>query len=56
MIVSVPIEEFSYGLDLSGADPASLNDALRAVTLDEMISPYAFLPAAAAHTMVEVAR
>ena len=32
MIGSVPLEEFSYGLDLSGADPASLNDALRAVT------------------------
>ena len=39
MIDSVPIEEFSYGLDLSGADPASLNDALRDVTLDVMSDP-----------------
>ena len=39
MIGSVPLEEFSYGLDLSGADPASLNDALRAVTLDVMSDP-----------------
>jgi hypothetical protein len=39
MIGSVPLDEFSYGLDLSGADPASLNDALRAVTLDVMSDP-----------------
>ena len=39
MIGSVPLEEFSYGLDISGADPASLNDALRAVTLDVMSDP-----------------
>ncbi len=39
MVGAVPIEEFSYGLDLSGADPASLNDALRAVTLDVMSDP-----------------
>ena len=39
MIGAVPLEEFSYGLDLSGADPASLNDALRAVTLDVMSDP-----------------
>jgi polyhydroxyalkanoate synthase subunit PhaC len=39
MIGSVPLEEFSYGLDLSGADPASLNDALRAVALDVMSDP-----------------
>ncbi len=39
MIGSVPIEEFSYGLDMSGADPASLNDALRAVTMDVMTDP-----------------
>ncbi len=39
MIGSVPIEEFSYGLDISGADPASLNDALRAVTMDVMTDP-----------------
>jgi len=35
----MPLEDFSYGLDLSGADPASLNDALRAVTLDVMSDP-----------------
>ncbi|MDP9024000.1 MAG: alpha/beta fold hydrolase [Candidatus Eremiobacteraeota bacterium] len=35
----MPIEEFSYGLDMSGGDPAALNDALRAVTLDVMSDP-----------------
>ena len=39
MIGSVPIEEFSYGLDISGADPAALNDALKAVTADVMTDP-----------------
>ncbi|MDE2481276.1 MAG: alpha/beta fold hydrolase [bacterium] len=39
MIGSVPLEEFSYGLDMSGADPAALNDALRAVTMDVMMDP-----------------
>jgi len=39
MIGSVPLEEFSYGLDMSGADPAALNDALRAVTIDVMSDP-----------------
>ena len=38
-IGSVPIEEFSYGLDVSGADPAALNEALRAVTADVMTDP-----------------
>jgi polyhydroxyalkanoate synthase subunit PhaC len=39
MIGSVPLEEFSYGLDLSGADPASLNDALRTVAMEVMSDP-----------------
>jgi polyhydroxyalkanoate synthase len=39
VIGSLPLEEFSYGLDISGADPASLNDALRAVTMDVMSDP-----------------
>lgn len=39
MIGSVPLEEFSYGLDLTGNDPASLTDALRAVTLEVMADP-----------------
>lgn len=39
MIGEIPIEEFSYGVDLSGADPAVLLDALRAVTLDVMSDP-----------------
>lgn len=39
MIGSIPLEDFSYGLDMSGADPASLNDALRAVTLEVMGDP-----------------
>jgi polyhydroxyalkanoate synthase subunit PhaC len=38
-IGTVPIEEFSYGLDMSGADPASLNDALRAVMAEVMSDP-----------------
>lgn len=38
-IGSVPLEEFSYGMDVSGADPASLNDALRAVATDVMSDP-----------------
>ena len=39
MIGSLPLEDFSYGMDLSGADPASLNEALRAVTTDVMSDP-----------------
>lgn len=39
MIGSVPLEDFSYGMDMSGADPAALNDALRAVTVDVMSDP-----------------
>jgi polyhydroxyalkanoate synthase len=38
-IGSVPIEEFSYGLDISGADPASLNDALRTVVTEVLSDP-----------------
>jgi polyhydroxyalkanoate synthase len=39
VIGEMPVEEFSYGVDLSGADPAALLDALRAVTLDVMSDP-----------------
>lgn len=39
MVGTVPIEEFSYGLDMSGADPAALNEALRAVTMEAMSDP-----------------
>ncbi len=39
MIGSLPLEEFSYGMDIGGADPAALNDALRAVTMDVMSDP-----------------
>lgn len=39
MIGSIPLEEFSYGIDMSGADPAALLDALRAVTLEVMSDP-----------------
>jgi polyhydroxyalkanoate synthase subunit PhaC len=39
MIGSIPLEEFSYGIDLTGADPAALVDALRAVTLEVMSDP-----------------
>jgi polyhydroxyalkanoate synthase subunit PhaC len=38
-IGSLPLEEFSYGMDLSGADPASLMEALRAVTIEVMGDP-----------------
>jgi polyhydroxyalkanoate synthase len=39
VIGSVPLEEFSYGFDASGADPASLNEALKAVTMEVMSDP-----------------
>jgi polyhydroxyalkanoate synthase len=39
VIDSLPIEDFSYGFDLSALDPASLNDALRAVIVDAMSDP-----------------
>jgi polyhydroxyalkanoate synthase len=39
MIGSVPLEEFSYGLDISGADPAALNDALKEVAQEVMMDP-----------------
>ncbi|HTX60233.1 MAG TPA: alpha/beta fold hydrolase [Verrucomicrobiae bacterium] len=32
-------EEFSYGIDVTGVDPASLTDALRAVIADAMMDP-----------------
>jgi polyhydroxyalkanoate synthase subunit PhaC len=32
-------EEFSYGIDVTGLDPASLTDALRAVMTDAMMDP-----------------
>ena len=35
-IGSVPLDEFSYGMDLSGADLASLNDSLQAVVTEVM--------------------
>lgn len=36
---TLPLEDLSYGFDLSGTDPASLNDALRAVAADAMMDP-----------------
>ncbi|MDH2908911.1 MAG: alpha/beta fold hydrolase [Candidatus Eremiobacteraeota bacterium] len=39
MIGSIPVEEFQYALDMSGLDPASLGDALRAVIADAMSDP-----------------
>jgi hypothetical protein len=32
-------DDFSYGIDVTGLDPASLNDALRAVIADAMADP-----------------
>lgn len=37
--VSMPPEELQYGLDVTGLDPASLGDALRAVMADAMADP-----------------
>lgn len=39
MIDSIPLEDFSYGFDASALDPASLNDALKAVVMDAMSDP-----------------
>ena len=35
----IPPEEDNYGLDLAGVDPASLNEAVRAVVADVMMNP-----------------
>ncbi|HZV79651.1 MAG TPA: hypothetical protein VFF60_08545, partial [Candidatus Binatus sp.] len=35
----IPIEELGYGLEVAGIDPASLNDAVRAVVADVMMNP-----------------
>ena len=35
----MPPEELSYGIDVTGLDPASLTDALRAVIADVMMDP-----------------
>ncbi len=37
--LQMPPEELSYGIDVTGLDPASLTDALRAVMADVMIDP-----------------
>lgn len=55
MIGSVPLEEFSYGLDMSGADPASLNDALREVTMEVMGDPMRMGPIMTSIMMAEQA-
>ena len=39
MIDPIVPEEFSYGIDMAGVDPASLNDALNAVMTDAMRDP-----------------
>lgn len=36
---TIPPEELQYGLDITGLDPASLGDALRAVMTDAMADP-----------------
>ncbi len=53
MIGAVPIEEFSYGLDIGGADPAALNDALRAVTMEVMTDPIRMGTIMTAYMMAE---
>src|ERR1700747_1537851 len=54
-IGSVPLEEFSYGMDMSGADPASLNDALREVTMEIMSDPMRMGPIMTSIMMAEQA-
>ncbi|HTA39482.1 MAG TPA: alpha/beta fold hydrolase [Candidatus Acidoferrales bacterium] len=39
MIDSIAPEELGYGIDMAGVDPASLNDALKAVMTDAMMDP-----------------
>jgi polyhydroxyalkanoate synthase len=39
MVGSIAPEELSYGIDITGVDPASLNDALKAVMTDAMMDP-----------------
>lgn len=39
MVASMAPEELQYGLDVTGLDPASLGDALRAVMADAMADP-----------------
>jgi polyhydroxyalkanoate synthase subunit PhaC len=39
MVGSIAPEELSYGIEITGADPASLNDALKAVMTDAMMDP-----------------
>ena len=38
-MTNIPPEELDYGMDIAGIDPASLNDALRAVATDVMLNP-----------------
>jgi len=38
-MMTIPIEELEYGLDVTGVDPASLGDAVRAVVADVMSDP-----------------
>ena len=52
-IGSVPLEEFSYGMDMSGADPASLNDALKEVTMEIMSDPMRMGPIMTSIMMAE---
>ena len=54
-IGSVPLEEFSYGMDMSGADPASLNDALKEVTMEIMSDPMRMGPIMTSIMMAEQA-
>src|SRR5215469_10485058 len=39
MIGAMTPDDFSYGIDVTGLDPASLNDALRAVVADAVADP-----------------
>ncbi len=39
MVGSIAPEELGYGIDMAGVDPASLNDALKAVMTDAMMDP-----------------
>ena len=35
----MPVDDFSYGIEVTGLDPASLNDALKAAIADAMADP-----------------
>ena len=39
MVNAMPFEDFNYGMDMAAVDPASMNDALKAVMQELMTDP-----------------